>query len=143
MGRWEPHRRRVAVLLAAYSLLLAFVLLVPLVAVPSSGASWTGDLAARIGAPAWLVEPARWEFICNALILAPVSALGSVVWPRTTWRDWTAYGFAISMAVEIFQGLFLSERSASYVDVVANTLGAALGASVLACVRGWRRRSGT
>src|SRR3546814_18660603 len=56
-----------------------FVLLVPYGAVPSSGASWTAELAARLGAPAWAVEPSRWEFLANALILMPLSALGSLV----------------------------------------------------------------
>ncbi|MBA2954571.1 hypothetical protein GON03_09565 [Nocardioides sp. MAH-18] len=78
------------------------------------------------------------EFLCNALIVAPVSALGSILWPRTTWRTWTALALVGACAVEITQGALLTERTASYVDVVANTLGGLLGALV---VLAWRRVS--
>ncbi|HYF74063.1 MAG TPA: hypothetical protein VD864_14630, partial [Nocardioides sp.] len=64
-SRQTSSRRAIAVALAAYSAALAFVLLVPSGAVPSSGASWTADLADRLGAPAWAVDPARWEFVSN------------------------------------------------------------------------------
>jgi glycopeptide antibiotics resistance protein len=132
------NQRTPAVALAVYSLFLAFILLVPLGSVPSSGASSTAQVAARLGAPDWIVDPVRWEFFCNVLILTPVAALGLLVWPRTTWRDWTAFGFAISLAVEVVQGVFLPQRQASYVDVVANTLGALVGGVVVAVVRARR-----
>ena len=118
-----------------YSAALAFVLLVPSGEVPSSSASWLADLAAGWGAPDWMVEPSRFEFGCNVLILMPVSALGSLLWPRTTWRDWTAYAFVVATAVELAQGVFLPERSASFVDIVANTLGGLGGAAAVALVR--------
>lgn len=56
-----------------------------------------------------------------------MSALGALVWRRTNWRDWTAYGFVISFGVEAVQALFLPHRSATFSDVVANTLGGLLG----------------
>jgi VanZ family protein len=135
-------RQTITVVLVVYAAALGFVLLVPYDAVPSSGASWTAELAARLGAPAWAVEPSRWEFLANALILMPLSALGSLVWPRTTWRDWTAYAFVITAGVELAQGLFLPERSATFVDVVANTLGGLGGAVVVLVGRRLRRTPG-
>ncbi len=78
--------------------------------------------------------------MCNALILMPVSALGSLFWPRTTWRDWTAYAFVISGLVELIQGLVLPHRAATFVDVVANTLGGLGGAVVVLALRGLRGR---
>jgi glycopeptide antibiotics resistance protein len=78
----------------------------------------------------------RAEFIANALILMPVSALGSLVWTRTNWRDWTAWGFLIAGSVELAQGLALAARTASFTDVVANTLGAMGGALFVAILRG-------
>lgn len=132
-------RQTIAVALVVYAAALGFVLLVPYGAVPSSGASWTAELAARLGAPAWAVEPSRWEFLANALILMPLSALGSLRWPRTTWRDWTAYAFVIAAGVELAQGLFLPERSATFTDVVANTLGGLGGAAVVLAARRLRR----
>jgi len=132
-------RHSIVVALVAYGAALAFVLLVPAAAVPSSGASWTADLADRLGAPAWMVEPSRWEFLANALMVTPVPALGSLLWPRTTWRDWTAYAFVAAGAVELAQGLFLPARSATFVDVVANTLGGLLGAAAVWLARRLRR----
>lgn len=129
------QRRWVAVALATYSLGLAFILLVPSGEVPSSGAAWFADQAARAGAPDWAVTQPRAEFLCNALILMPVSALGSLLWPRATWRDWTAYAFVIASTVELIQGLLLSARMATFVDVVANTLGGLGGAAFIAAVR--------
>jgi glycopeptide antibiotics resistance protein len=78
--------------------------------------------------------------VCNALILMPVSAMGSVIWPLTTWRDWTAYAFVISGLVELIQGLVLPHRTATFVDVVANTLGGLGGAVAVLALRRLRGR---
>ena len=75
------------------------------------------------------------EFIVNVGVIAPAAALGSVVWPRTTWRDWTAYGFLFSASIELTQGLLLPTRSARFDDIVANTLGALVGAALVLLVR--------
>ena len=122
------HRRVARILLAAYLVFLAFVLLNPSADVPSSSVSWLSGVASRIGLPAPLAEPSRVEFIANILILMPFSFLGSPLWPRLTWRDWTAYGFVLSGTVEMLQAILLPARSASFKDVVANTSGALLGA---------------
>lgn len=136
-------RRLVAQTLAVYCVLLAFVLLVPYGQVPSSGAGFFADRAADLGAPDWIVEPYRFEFLANALILMPVSALGSLIWPSTTWRDWTAYAFLTAGAVECAQALLLPDRTASFVDVVANTLGGLLGAVLVAVLSRRRTAAGT
>ena len=68
------------------------------------------------------------EFLCNVVLLVPFAVLGSLALPRWSWRDWTAWGFLLAGAVELTQGLLLPGRDASYADVVANTLGALLGA---------------
>lgn len=127
------------VALVAYCAFLAVVLLAPTAGPQSEGVSWAQTLTERIGPPAAFTAPGRVEFMCNALILMPVSALGSLRWPRTTWRDWTAYAFVIAGGVELLQGLLLPARSASFVDVVANTLGGLGGAAAVALLR--RRRS--
>jgi glycopeptide antibiotics resistance protein len=75
------------------------------------------------------------EFIVNVGVIAPAAALGSVCGPRTTWRDWTAYGFLFSAAIELTQALLLPSRSARFDDIVANTLGALCGAAVVHLVR--------
>lgn len=122
----------------AYGAFLAVVLLTPTAGPQSSSVGWVDALARRLGAPAEFTAPGRVEFVCNALILMPVSALGSLRWPRTTWRDWTAYAFLIAGGVELVQGLLLPGRSASFVDVVANTAGGLGGAVFIAALRGRR-----
>lgn len=85
-----------------------------------------------LGVPASLATGSRVEFLCNALIIAPVSLLGSLLWPRLGWPDWTAYAFVEAGCVELIQPIFLLLRSASFADRTANALGAALGALVAA-----------
>jgi glycopeptide antibiotics resistance protein len=72
----------------------------------------------------------RVEVLMNAVIIAPLSFLGSRVWPRLRWQDWTAYGFVGATTVELVQGLLLPGRQASFTDIVANTIGALLGALI-------------
>ena len=122
------HRRAALLILAAYLVLLAFVLLNPSADVPSSSVAWLSQVGTRAGLPAPLVDPSRVEFICNVLILMPLSLLGSVLLPRLDWRDWTAYGFVLSGTVEMLQAVLLPDRSATFSDVVANTSGILMGA---------------
>lgn len=129
------------VALAAYSAVLAVVLLAPTSGNQSEAASWLGDLGAWIGLPERFVTQPRVEFVCNALILMPLSALGSLVWPRVGWREWTAYAFVIAGGVELTQGILLPERTVATADVVANTLGGLGGALVIAIVGQLRRPS--
>ena len=128
-------RRAAAVAVLVYSALLAVALLAPTSGDQSEMASWVRDLGRAIGLDDTTATQARAEFLCNALIVAPVSAIGSLLWPRTTWRDWTAWAFAGASLVELTQGLLLPHRTASYVDIVANTLGGLLGAVVVALGR--------
>ena len=81
-----------------------------------------------LGAPDGLVSGGRVEFALNALMVAPVPLLATLLWPRWTWERWTVLGFVASGGVELIQGLLLQQRSAEFVDIVANTLGVLLGA---------------
>jgi VanZ family protein len=126
--RTPEHRRAARAALVVYAVFLAFVLLNPSADVPSSSVSWLAETGARLGLPGPLIVPSRIEFVANVLILMPLSFLGSVLLPRMDWRDWTAYGFVLSGAVELVQALLLPARSATFADVVANASGALLGA---------------
>lgn len=125
------HRWVVVIALAAYSTALAVVLLAPTSGRQSEAASWLGEVGTWVGVPERFLTQSRVEFVCNALILMPVSALGSLVWPRAGWRAWTAYAFIISCTVELTQGLLLPDRTVATADVVANTLGGLGGALVV------------
>jgi hypothetical protein len=126
-------RRALVTALVVYSALLAVALLAPSSGHQSSLAAHVRDLGTWVGFSPELATQARAEFLCNALILAPVPALGSLVWLRTGWRDWVAGVFVVAGCIEVVQGLFLPQRTASYEDVVANTLGA-LGGAVAGAV---------
>ena len=132
-------RRLWQLALAIYSVFLAAILLSPSSGVQSSSVSSFADAARSAGVPASLVTQGRAEFVANALILMPVSALGSMVWTSSTWREWTAWSFVLAASVELAQGLFLPDRTATMVDVVANTLGGLLGATFVAVLRWWFR----
>ena len=62
-------------------------------------------------------------------MVAPLPLLATLLWSPWTWERWTAYGYVLSGGVELIQGLLLQQRSAQFVDIVANTLGVLLGAT--------------
>lgn len=121
-------RRVVTGLLVAWLVILAVTLLAP----SAAGPSWLVETVARIagdlGVPTALADPVRVEFALNVVAFVPASFLGSLLWDRLTWRDWTAGGFVASFLVEAAQAVVLDQRSATHADVVANTLGALVGA---------------
>lgn len=127
-------RTALAVALAAWLVLLAGALLAPSAAGPSWLVGTVADLGGRLGLPSALVAPERVEFALNVFAFVPVSFLGSLLWLRPTWRDWTAGGFVASFLVEVVQAVALDDRSATYKDVVSNTLGALVGAALAAAL---------
>lgn len=121
-------RPAAGVALAAWLVVLVVTLLAPSAAGPSWLVETTAVTLDRFGVPEALTDPSRVEFVLNVLAFVPLSLLGSAVWPMSTWRDWTAVGFAASFFVEVVQAIALDGRSATHSDVVANTLGASVGA---------------
>lgn len=117
-----------AALLAMYVMFLAAVLSEYNPTVASDVVSGFGAWLERNGAPTVLTGPGRVEFLLNAAMFAPVILLAAATFPRHPWANWVVYGFVASGAVELLQGLYLPPRSAQFVDVVANTLGAFVGA---------------
>jgi glycopeptide antibiotics resistance protein len=119
-------------LLAVYAVLLAVALLSPTSTVQSNLVFDTVNFLGRLGVPPTLGSYPHMEVVMNALIVAPVSFLGCLAFPRSRWQDWTAYAFLGATAVELVQGLLLPHRQASLSDIVANTAGGALGALLIA-----------
>jgi hypothetical protein len=115
------------VLLLLYVLLLGVVLFWPTSDVQASAVVRVGHALQPVLPDSWLGF-ARLEVLLNAVIIAPVSFLGSWALPRVRWQDWTAYAFVGATTVELLQGMFLPGRHASFSDIVANTFGALLGA---------------
>ncbi|HMY08590.1 MAG: VanZ family protein [Nocardioidaceae bacterium] len=139
----SQHRRSrgrflAATLLALYSLSLAFILLNPSPALPEDVVSRAQEaLASLFGSPS-LVGGKRVEFALNLLMFIPVGILVPLVAPRLNWRDVTVIALLASAGVEIYQGVFLIDRSAEFGDVVANTLGCTVGALMVAAFE-WLR----
>jgi glycopeptide antibiotics resistance protein len=121
--------------LVLYSALLAFALLWPTSDRQNHMVVWVGDVLTSLGTPAEVVTFGRLEVLANAVIVVPVSLLGSIAFPRVDWARWTAYGFLGAVAVEVVQGVLLGGRNASFSDVVANTAGILAGAVLVAVVR--------
>jgi VanZ like family len=131
MGRVNATPRLVsAALLVMYVVLLGAVLMEYNPTVATDVVSRFGLWLASKGTPPVLTAPSRVEFLLNAAMFVPVAFLAAVTFPRHPWANWVVYGFVLSGAVELLQGLLLPPRSAQFEDVVANTLGALVGATV-------------
>jgi glycopeptide antibiotics resistance protein len=138
-------RRVLGGVLVIYLVLLAVALLAPTNTDQSSMVMWLIHFLVRGGAPPEALGFGRMEFVMNVAIIAPATLMASLLWPRWTWRDWTAAGFVVSGAVELIQALFLPHRDGSFSDIVANTLGATVGALLAVGARwlGRRLRAGS
>jgi hypothetical protein len=128
--RFAAPSRGLLAALVAYSLALVWILLWPSSGPATTTVDHVHRLVLDLGLPPGLVTGGRVEFALNTLMVAPVSILATLLWPRLTWERCTAFGFVVSGSVELLQGLLLQQRSAQFVDVVANTLGILVGATV-------------
>lgn len=119
--------------LTAYAALLLAVLFSPTSTLQSDLVVRLSDRLAPVFPPGW-VTFTRMEVVMNAVIVMPLSFLGSIAVRGWRWQDWTAYGLLGAMVVEVAQGLLLPDREPAFSDVVANALGAAGGALAYAAL---------
>jgi glycopeptide antibiotics resistance protein len=113
-----------------------FVYLVALVAIafwPVRVDENAGDLLYRLftwlyrhGAPRWLNYDFL-EFSANVILFIPVGLFVVILAGARRWWLGILAGLVTSCAIEVGQLMFLPARSATVVDVVANTSGAVLG----------------
>ena len=125
---------------------IAWLVLNPSPATPTGAVSRLSGILSFVGLPGWLVGGDQVEFALNVLLFVPLTALAALLWPRIPTWGWILAGFATSSTLEWLQLTFLSERSSTSRDIIANTLGAALGAAAVALDRfgadaGWWRVS--
>jgi hypothetical protein len=113
--------------------------------VDAAGGSWlTRALAAahRHGLPA-RIDYAAVESLANVVYFVPLGLLLVLLAGARWWWAAIAAGLVVSACIETGQALFLPARTATVDDVVANGVGAVLGAvvGVLLLSRAARRRA--
>ena len=129
---------RVSLLVTRVLLVLYLVALGLVVFLPADDAdrvtglvAWAAEFVASLGAPR---EPAEivLEFVANVALFVPFGVLVLLAFPRARW--WVVLiGCLTSIGIELVQ-LAIPSRVSTVSDVVANTVGTALG---VALVRWW------
>lgn len=124
--------RRPRAWLAAYVVALTLIALWP--APVDSGA---GPLLRAITRAFPFFTYPRIEFGANVALFVPLGILLALLLAR---RRYVVLPVAIvsSAAIEALQGLLLSERTASPLDILANTLGACIGLLLIEVIEGLR-----
>lgn len=70
------------------------------------------------------------QFWANVVLYLPLGALAMLLAARTRWWHAVAFALAVSTAFELMQATLRPGRTADLSDVIANTLGAAVGAGI-------------
>ena len=126
----RPGHRLLAAILVLYLVVLAFVVLWPTPVDKDAGRHLTHTLAWLYahGIPRWFSYPLL-EWLSNVAMFLPFGFLVAEMLERGAWWKATIAGLAFSTAIEMIQFLFFVQRTASVLDVLANTLGALVGAA--------------
>ena len=124
----------------AYLLAVGFLVWNPDPSAPGGAVETVADLLDRIGLP---LGTSGVEFGLNVVMFVPLSLLGAFLFGRWRLYDWLIIGLLATVLIETVQGLFLPTRTGSSRDVVANSLGSAVGFGAALVVRevGRRRRA--
>ena len=80
------------------------------------------------------------EFIANVAMFVPLGLLVGVLFGRHHWGWAVGVGFAASSAIEVGQFVLLPGRYGTIDDVIANTLGALVGALLAGAFLRWQTR---
>ena len=75
------------------------------------------------------------QFSANVLLYLPLGALAMLAATRTRWWHAVILALAVSTIFELLQAVLRPGRTADPSDVIANTLGAAVGAAMVVAVR--------
>jgi len=114
---------------------------------------WSSPVDSRIdvvtfGPAAWIIDQLGLtpgdgyrmiEFGANVVLFVPAGALAMLVIPPLRWWQAAVLGLAASSLIELLQEVLRPARFATLEDVVANTIGATVGAVIVASVRRLRR----
>jgi hypothetical protein len=108
----------------------AFLVFQPGAGVASGALFNTHRWLFRHGVPRWLLRTHALEFLFNVALFLPLGAGGALLWRRPTTAMWALIAFLLSASIELVQ-VVMPGRDASARDVVANTVGATLGAALM------------
>ena len=140
----ENRRRRVVVLTLVGAACLAGVLLIGYL--PSRVDGGVEPTVRRVlawlqglGAPEWVNYDFA-DFVANIGFFVPIGLVAALLLPWRAWWLAIPLGAALSGLLELGQYLFLPERFASVTDVLANSIGALVGALIGAGLRSISRR---
>lgn len=78
------------------------------------------------------------EFCANVLLFVPLGIFAMLLVPRISWLRTVVGALAVTVVIEVVQTLLRPDRTGSVRDVVANTLGAAIGAALVLSTRQMR-----
>ncbi len=132
MPRFAPRRRATTITAAACALAGLIVLAVVGLSPSAPQRNVDGPLfrfllwAQQTPGYGWLTFD-RLEAVSNVLLFVPMGAIAFLLLPRRLWPVSLLICPALSVAIEIGQGLLLPGRTASIEDVALNSLGATIG----------------
>ncbi|MFB6609734.1 VanZ family protein [Agromyces sp. NPDC056379] len=129
-------RHRVASLIARWLLppYLVLVGLVVFLPAPAAGritgvVGWAADVLADLGAPRE-ASAIVLEFLANIALFVPFGVLVALAFPTVRWWKVVLAGALTSIGIEVVQ-VALPTRFPSVSDVVANTIGTAVGLGLI------------
>ena len=117
----------------------AFLVFQPSAALPIRAVLKTHYFLLAHGAPRWAAAAGVWEFVYNVALFVPPFFVLLLLWPRVRVAWWVLGGLGLSVLIEVTQASFLHGRDAQLRDVLANTLGALVGASLARAMNTWAK----
>ncbi|HEY9564368.1 MAG TPA: VanZ family protein [Nocardioides sp.] len=118
-------RRLLAVVFAVYVAAAAYLVFWPQPDTPAGAVLDLHTLLGRVGIT--FISGLVIEFVLNVALFVPLTLLGVLLWPRISPLHWVFTGVAATFLIEFLQYAALPDRSATLIDIVANSLGALIG----------------
>lgn len=134
-------RRVAAVLLAVYAVAVIVVVAWP-TPVDAGSHAWLSGVLKSLHSRHLLMflSYPLIEFTSNVIMFVPLGLLVGVLFGRRRWAWAIALGCGVSALIELLQFLLLPGRFGTIDDVIANTLGALIGALIARSILAWRIR---